>query len=139
MLVEVVVPAVLVLLVDQASKRAIASRLAPGQVMATLPGIAARLRRVDNRRSTPGVLAGPRRLALVWLAVVAGAGLAALALDPPGRVALGIAIGGAAGNVLDRLRHGGVVDFIDLRIWPVFNLADLAIVAGVALAAWSRW
>jgi signal peptidase II len=139
MLVEVVVPAVLVLVADQASKRAVARRLAPGGVLVTLPGVGARIRRVDNRRPAPGVGAHPRRLALVWLVAVASAGLAALALDPAGQVALGVALGGAAGNVLDRLRHGGVVDFIDLRIWPVFNLADLAIVAGVALAGWSRW
>lgn len=45
--------------------------------------------------------------------------------------ALGAALGGAAGNLVDRVRRGGVVDFIDLRFWPVFNLADVAIVAGV--------
>lgn len=44
--------------------------------------------------------------------------------------ALGAALGGAAGNLVDRVRRGGVVDFIDLRFWPV-NLADVAIVAGV--------
>ena len=51
--------------------------------------------------------------------------------------AIGIALGGALGNLLDRVRHGGVVDFIDLRFWPPFNLADVAIVVGVATAALS--
>jgi signal peptidase II len=48
-------------------------------------------------------------------------------------VALGLILGGALGNLLDRIRLGYVVDFIDLRWWPVFNLADSAVVVGVAL------
>jgi signal peptidase II len=56
------------------------------------------------------------------------------------RVALGLQLGGALGNLIDRLRQGYVVDFIDfnfwpLRNWPVFNLADSAIVVGVGLLA----
>ncbi len=50
-------------------------------------------------------------------------------------VALGLIGGGALGNLLDRLRTGGVVDFIDLRVWPVFNVADIAVTIGVALLA----
>jgi len=52
-------------------------------------------------------------------------------------VVLGLVIGGAAGNLTDRLvRHhaGAVIDFIDLRWWPVFNVADAAITVGVVLA-----
>ncbi len=52
-------------------------------------------------------------------------------------VVLGLVIGGAVGNLVDRLvRHhnGAVIDFIDLRWWPVFNLADAAITIGVVIA-----
>jgi signal peptidase II len=49
---------------------------------------------------------------------------------------LGLVFGGAAGNFLDMLRFRCVVDFIDLRWWPVFNVADVAIVAGLVLAFW---
>lgn len=49
---------------------------------------------------------------------------------------LGLAFGGAAGNLLDILRWRYVVDFIDLRWWPVFNLADVAIIAGLVMALW---
>lgn len=49
------------------------------------------------------------------------------------RMGLGLILGGALGNLADRIRLGYVVDFIDLRWWPVFNLADSAIVLGVAL------
>jgi len=47
------------------------------------------------------------------------------------QVAVGLIIGGALGNIIDRICLGEVVDFIDLRFWPVFNLADTAIVIGV--------
>jgi signal peptidase II len=53
---------------------------------------------------------------------------------PAAPIALGAALGGAGSNLLDRLRRGGVVDFIDLGFWPVFNLADVAIAAGIIMA-----
>jgi signal peptidase II len=49
------------------------------------------------------------------------------------RIGLGLVLGGALGNLADRVRLGYVVDFIDLRWWPVFNVADSCIVVGVAL------
>lgn len=52
-------------------------------------------------------------------------------------VALSLIVGGALGNILDRVRHGAVTDFIELHAgaisWPTFNLADSAIVSGVGL------
>lgn len=47
--------------------------------------------------------------------------------------ALGLILGGAAGNLADRLRYGHVIDFLDFRVWPVFNIADSAISIGVAI------
>lgn len=49
------------------------------------------------------------------------------------RLALALQLGGALGNFSDRLRTGYVVDFLDFRIWPVFNLADVALVLGIVL------
>ncbi|HET6781499.1 MAG TPA: signal peptidase II [bacterium] len=50
-------------------------------------------------------------------------------------VSFGVALlaGGALGNLIDRVRVGAVIDYLDLRVWPVFNLADVAITAGAAL------
>jgi signal peptidase II len=47
--------------------------------------------------------------------------------------ALGLELGGALGNLIDRLRFGKVTDFIDFHFWPIFNVADTAIVIGVIL------
>jgi signal peptidase II len=52
------------------------------------------------------------------------------------RAALGLQLGGAFGNLLDRIRLGYVVDFIDVGPWPIFNLADSSIVVGIAILAW---
>ncbi len=46
-------------------------------------------------------------------------------------------LGGAIGNVIDRIETGLVIDFIDFRIWPIFNVADIAICVGVGLIVWS--
>lgn len=51
------------------------------------------------------------------------------------RIAFGLILGGACGNLLDRLRLGFIVDFFDFRIWPVFNIADSAITIGICLLA----
>jgi signal peptidase II len=51
-------------------------------------------------------------------------------------VAFGLQVGGAAGNLIDRLVRGYVTDFVDVRVWPIFNVADSAIVVGTALLAY---
>ncbi len=57
----------------------------------------------------------------------------AVARSPLLTVAVGMLLGGAVGNLMDRVRLGAVIDFIDLRVWPVFNVADIAVTAGGAL------
>lgn len=51
------------------------------------------------------------------------------------RVALGLQLGGAVGNLIDRVTRGYVTDFVDVHIWPVFNVADSSIVVGTTLLA----
>ena len=55
----------------------------------------------------------------------------------PSAVGLGLILGGALGNLTDRVLRGplGVIDFIDFRVWPVFNAADAAIVIGAIIVA----
>ena len=69
-------------------------------------------------------------VAVGWMLVL----LRALGLPAPDSpVALGLLIGGSASNLTDRIRLGHVTDFIDLRYWPAFNLADSFIVLGVLI------
>jgi signal peptidase II len=55
------------------------------------------------------------------------------------RVGLGLVLGGALGNVVDRVLAGSVTDFIDFRVFPVFNVADMGISVGAAIIAWRLW
>lgn len=137
---------VLVLLADQASKWAILSLLdlpARGQIVLA-PVL--NLTMVWNRGVTFGLLTGFGAWSHWLLTGVALAVVAALGVwlwRAENRViaaALGAIAGGAIGNIIDRLRFGAVVDFIDAHAptpwgdihWYVFNLADAAIVCGVA-------
>lgn len=54
-------------------------------------------------------------------------------------IPVGLIVGGALANLIDRIVRGGVVDFIDVRFWPSFNLADSAIVIGSILLVWYAW
>ncbi len=57
-------------------------------------------------------------------------------LKSPGeRFCLGLVLGGALGNLIDRLRFGFIIDFLDFRIWPIFNLADSGVCIGGILMA----
>lgn len=52
------------------------------------------------------------------------------------RLGVGLLLGGAVGNMIDRMQTGFVVDFFDFRVWPIFNIADIAICIGVAVVLW---
>ena len=127
--------AAVAVLADQGSK-ALAARLPAGGLH--LGVHRAGLERVLNARGS--VLATPLRWAIaLWVAGVAGAGLALAQgrLDAVGVIGIGLALGGATSNLADRVLRGAVVDFIALRFWPTFNVADAAMVAGWALLAGS--
>jgi signal peptidase II len=82
-------------------------------------------------QNTPLIL-----VSVVGIAVLAWVYSSQLRVTGLLRLSLGMQIGGAAGNLLDRLRLGHVTDFIDVGPWPVFNLADSSIVLGLILLAW---
>jgi signal peptidase II len=69
-------------------------------------------------------------VAVAWMLLFFGRSGARHPILP---VALGLVIGGSVSNLLDRVRLGHVTDFLDLRFWPAFNLADSFIVMGVAI------
>ena len=107
------------------------------------PGLGAQRRGVVRVVLTErALLAHPTSLraeVVLWFTAVAFA-VCALLLAPAlqrnvvAAAGIAAALAGAFGNLADRFIHGAVVDFVDLGWWPVFNLADMAIVGGVALA-----
>jgi signal peptidase II len=100
-----------------------------------------RLTYVENRGAAFGLLQDQTTFfILVGIVVIVVIVASYRQIKAPGwnlNLALGLQMGGALGNLLDRIRYGYVVDFFDLTVWPVFNVADSAICVGVALLAWN--
>ena len=94
-----------------------------------------------NSGAAFGILEGAG--ALLVIASVVGAALILAFLFNPGmagtlvRVALSLMLGGAVGNLIDRVDDGEVVDFIKFPEWPAFNVADSAITIGVVILVWA--
>lgn len=127
--------ALLVIGVDQVTKASVLRCLREGQ---TMPFGWIVIRRVLNLRRKAGRLADCGTLLALWLAEVAVL-LTLVRVGPlfhnlVAHVALGVALGGASGNLFDRVCRGAVVDFVDVGFWPVFNVADTAIVTGAFVA-----
>lgn len=133
----------LTLAVDQVTKYFTTLAFAPGESLPLLPPIVY-LTYVQNTGAAFGLLRGYQGLFIVCSLLVIGWIIWELArhhpsLDTSSRVGFALVLGGAAGNLIDRLRLGWVIDFIDLRVWPVFNVGDTAITVGVALLLLGRF
>lgn len=124
-----------VMALDQGSKAAVRKSIVPGETRSVLPGL--QLVNTRNQGVAFGFLPG-RHLAV---SLLVGAALLVLVvyfarhLDKPLIwLPTGMLLGGAFGNILDRLRAGSVTDFVKLPLgWPPFNLADACITLGVLL------
>ncbi len=128
-----------VLLIDQLSKHLVHLKLVPGESVPIIKNVF-HISLVHNTgcafglfRHQATILMALSILTIVMILVfyrqLVGSGRIL-------RVAVGLLIGGASGNLIDRLRFGYVVDFLDFQIWPVFNLADSAVTIGVVLILW---
>jgi signal peptidase II len=126
---------VLVVTLDQLSKTAVRNSIVPGEARSLLPGV--QLVNTRNQGVAFGFLPG-RHLAV---SLLVGAALLVLVVyfvrhrdKPLIWLPTGMLLGGAFGNVVDRLRAGSVTDFVKLPLgWPPFNLADVSITIGVLL------
>jgi signal peptidase II len=125
---------VLVIVLDQATKALVRSGIALGDRDSVFPGV--QLVQVRNEGVAFSRFSGGGTI----VAVIVGAALLALVayfvthLDKPlVWLPTGMLLGGALGNVIDRVRDGGVTDFIKLPAWPAFNLADVSITFGVVV------
>jgi signal peptidase II len=127
--------AVAALFADQLTKQIVSSRLALGEEVAVLGPFS--IHHVQNSGIAFGLFASATSVvialtgfAVAWMLLFfARSG----ARHPVLPVGLGLVIGGSGSNLVDRVRLGHVTDFLDLRFWPAFNLADTFIVVGVAI------
>ena len=125
------------LLLDQWTKRTV-QLLPPRRFVSGVPFVY--IRRVANLNKIYRSARARGVFVVLWLVAL----LSAIALHRSGmwfhgrvsQIGLGLAFGGAAGNLLDIMRYNAVIDFIDLQWWPVFNIADIGIVGGLLLAFW---
>jgi signal peptidase II len=117
---------------DQLAKALVRSTIDRGDAVDLVLGV--QIVNVRNRGIAFGMFSGGG----ILLVIFAVAALAALLVffhrhrdRPLVWLPTGLLIGGAAGNLIDRTREGAVTDFIDLPLWPAFNVADMAITFGV--------
>ena len=129
-----------IVIADQLSKWAVASSLQLHETIPVIPGVF-HITYVQNPGAAFGLFAYQRPLFIAVAAL-----MIALAVFYRKRIqqesrlfqwAVTIGIAGALGNLIDRLRTGYVVDFFDFRMFPVFNIADIAITTGVILLIWT--
>jgi signal peptidase II len=120
---------------DQLTKRVVASRLALDEDVRVVGPLS--IHHVQNSGIAFGLFSSATSIVIVLTAVAVAWMLWFFARSgarhPILPVALGLVIGGSVSNLLDRIRLGHVTDFLDLRFWPAFNLADSFIVVGVAI------
>jgi signal peptidase II len=128
----------LVVILDQAAKALIEAKLAPGQDVDVVGPLDLTLS--HNSGVAFGLASGGgTRLVLVTVLALGVVGYL-FSRDPtrPGMwVAAGLLAGGALGNLADRIRVDAVTDYVAIGNWPAFNLADVAVTAGVLLLAFS--
>lgn len=136
--------ALAVIVADQAVKAAVVAAFAQRAVLSVIPGFF-QLVHVDNPGIAFGLFADSgSRLASVLLILLSAAAILFVGwliwtnqAGTAGSVGLALILGGASGNLIDRIARGEVVDFLDFYIgsyhWPAFNIADSAIVIGALL------
>lgn len=130
-----------ILFLDQAAKFLVSKSLALNQSIPVIKNIF-HLSLVHNQGAAFGILKNQVPL-FIFIAIVA---MTMIYLDLKNtkvkrsmlyKISLGLILAGGLGNLIDRLFLGFVIDFLDFRIWPVFNIADSAITIGAILLGWS--
>lgn len=131
--------ALVIWLFDQYTKHLVVSSMEPFEMRPLSPSLGHifTLTYVRNTGAAFGIFPNASTL-FVIIALVVVLGIAVYFRQLPDdewllKMSLAMQLGGALGNLTDRLRLGYVVDFMDFRMWPVFNFADTFIVVGVAL------
>ena len=127
--------AIAVFVLDQGIKSLVEGSMRVGQSISLVPGLLD-LTYIKNDGGAFGILGGSRLILLAGSSIAVVVVLWLLLSGKPTRLATlgcGLILGGAAGNLLDRLGSGEVTDYVHFSFWYIFNAADAAIVVGVGL------
>lgn len=139
--VQVFVIAFFVVVLDQLSKYGIRTMMELHESLPVIPDVF-HITYILNKGAAFGILENQRWFfLLIALSLFVLYGIFRRRLPQHCQVygGVGLLLGGALGNALDRFWLGAVVDFFDFRVWPVFNVADMGIVVGVTLLLWYSW
>jgi signal peptidase II len=123
-----------VFLLDQGTKALVEGSIGPGESIIVIPGFLS-ITHIRNDGGAFGILGGSPLVLLIGSVVAVVIVLWMLLAGRPSRLTnlgCGLILGGAAGNLVDRLSTGEVTDFVHFSFWYVFNAADAAITVGVA-------
>lgn len=144
-LIVLLLIAITVLLLDRITKTMVVQNLALYSSWEPLPtlGRIFRITYILNSGAAFGLFQQGGNIFMIVALLVAAAIVYYVVTYPflPGmlQLCLGLQLGGALGNMWDRMLQGAVVDFIDIGFWPIFNIADSSIVCGVILLAFWLW
>ncbi len=134
--------ALIVTILDQLVKWIVQTHMEWGESIPLIPNVF-HLTYILNPGAAFGILAYQKWFFLIIVVILFGAFFAFRKRIPQEPayfpIAIGMLLGGALGNAIDRVRLSGVVDFFDFRIWPIFNVADIFICVGVALIVFYFW
>ena len=130
------IPFLVLLAADQAVKHLIRTTMVQGQSIPVIENIF-HITYIENPGAAFGILANQRMLFLILTALIVGV-MIYLYFSLSNKksltaISLGIVVSGAIGNFIDRFIQGTVTDFLDFRIWPIFNIADICICVGLVL------
>ncbi len=129
-----------VVILDQFSKYIVVENMALGESIPIIEELF-HLTYILNPGAAFGMFAHNRlffiAIAVIVIGIIIWARREILASPWEVKAGCGLFLGGAIGNLIDRARQGLVIDFFDFRIWPVFNIADIAICIGVGLIIWN--
>lgn len=129
-----------VVILDQFSKYIVVENMALGESIPIIEEVF-HLTYILNPGVAFGMFAHNRlffiAIAVIVIGIIIWARREILASPWEVKAGCGLFLGGAIGNLIDRARQGLVIDFFDFRIWPVFNIADIAICIGVGLIIWN--
>lgn len=132
--------AILVIIIDQFTKYLVVSHMALGESLPVIENIF-HWTYILNEGAAFGMFVGARYIFIaIATCVIVGVYFFRkdiMELGPWAIYGTSLFCGGAIGNLIDRAKTGKVVDFFDFRVWPVFNVADIAICVGVGMLVWS--